>query len=151
VLEKYAVRAGGARNHRMGLYDAIMVKDNHLAAMGVDGLAGLADKLDDLRDSLGPDGFIEVEVDTLEQLSDALKMDVDVILLDNMSPEQLGRAVAMRDDAGVKGRIELEASGGITLKNVRAAAETGVERIAIGALTHSARAVDIAMEIETIG
>lgn len=149
VLEKYAVRAGGARNHRMGLYDAVMVKDNHLAAMGDDGLAGLADKLNDLRDSLGPDGFIEVEVDTLEQLADALKMDVDVVLLDNMPPEQLVRAVAMRNEAGLAGRIELEASGGITLKNVHAVARTGVERIAIGALTHSARAVDIALEIET--
>ncbi len=149
VLEKYAVRAGAARNHRMGLYDAVMVKDNHLAAMGDDGLTGLADKLDDLRGSLGPDGFIEVEVDTLEQLTDALKMDVDVILLDNMLPEQLVRAVAMRNEAGLEGRIELEASGGITLGNVRAVADAGVERIAIGALTHSARAVDIAMEIET--
>ncbi|MCK4625977.1 MAG: carboxylating nicotinate-nucleotide diphosphorylase [Phycisphaerae bacterium] len=149
VLEKYAVRAGAARNHRMGLYDAVMVKDNHLAAMGADGLTGLAGKLDGLRDSLGPDGFIEVEVDTLEQLAGALKMDVDVILLDNMPPEQLDGAVAMRNKAGLEGRIELEASGGITLENVRAAAGTGVERIAIGALTHSAAAVDIAMEIET--
>ena len=148
VLEKYAVRAGGGRNHRMGLYDAVMVKDNHLAALGDKGLAGLADKLGGLRDSLGPGGFIEVEVDTLEQLVDALTLDIDVILLDNMSAGQLVEAVRMRNDSAA-GRIELEASGGITLENVRAAAETGVERIAIGALTHSARAVDIAMEIET--
>ncbi len=146
LLEKYAVRAGGARNHRMGLYDAVMVKDNHLAAMGDKGLAG---KLKGLRDSLPPGGFIEVEVDTLEQLADALKMDIDVVLLDNMPPEQLVQAVAMRDEAGLKGRIDLEASGGVTLENVHAVAQTGVERIAIGALTHSARAVDIAMDIET--
>ena len=148
ALEKYAVRAGGGHNHRMGLYDAVLVKDNHLAAMGGNGLAGLADKLDDLRDSLPPGGFIEVEVDTLEQLADALALNIDVILLDNMSARQLAVAVAMRDATGTKGQIELEASGGITPENVRAAAETGVERIAVGALTHSARAVDISMEIE---
>ncbi len=148
ALEKYAVRAGGGRNHRMGLYDAVLVKDNHLAVLGGNGLTGLADKLDDLRDSLPPGGFIEVEVDTLEQLADALTLNIDVILLDNMSDRQLATAVAMRDATGTKRRIELEASGGITPANVRAAAETGVERIAIGALTHSARAVDISLEIE---
>ncbi len=147
ALEKYAVRAGGGHNHRMGLYDAVLVKDNHLAAMGGNGLADLADKLDGLRDSLGPGGFIEVEVDTLEQLADALTLNIDVILLDNMSDRQLATAVAMRDATGTKGQIELEASGGITLENVRAVAQAGVERIAVGALTHSARAVDISLEI----
>ena len=150
ALEKYAVRAGGGRNHRMGLFDAVMVKDNHLAALGEVGLAGLADKLKSLRDSVPPGGFIEVEVDTLEQLADALKLDIDVVLLDNMSADQLAEAVRMRNDSAAAGRIELEASGGITSANVRAVAQTGVERIAVGALTHSARAVDIAMEINNV-
>ena len=151
ALEKYAVRAGGGHNHRMGLYDAVLVKDNHLAALGGNGLAALGGKLKRLRDSLLPGGFIEVEVDTLDQLADALTLNIDVILLDNMSAGQLATAVAMRNATGTKRRIELEASGGITPENVRATAETGVERIAVGALTHSARAVDISMEIENIG
>ncbi|MDY7009234.1 MAG: carboxylating nicotinate-nucleotide diphosphorylase [Planctomycetota bacterium] len=149
ALEKYAVRAGGGCNHRMGLFDAVMVKDNHLAALGGNGLNALSGKLEGLRGSLGPGGFIEVEVDTLEQLADALKLDVDIILLDNMSAGQLAEAVRMRNESA-SGRIELEASGGITEENIRAVAGTGIERISIGALTHSARAVDIALEIDNI-
>lgn len=151
-LEKYAVRAGGGRNHRKGLYDAILIKDNHLAILektiGAEPIAHLRDELARVRQSMPDLAFIELEVDTLEQLGVALTVPLDIVLLDNMSAAQLRRAVRMRDDAGLAGRVELEASGGITLDNVREVAETGVERIAIGALTHSARAVDIALDIE---
>ena len=151
-LDKYAVRVGGGRNHRMGLYDAVLVKDNHLAILAAGGwadpLAEAGRRLAGVRGRLAAGGFVEVEVDGLEQLEAALALDVDVILLDNMGPEALRQAVRMRDAAGAAGRIELEASGGITLANVRAAAEAGVERIAIGALTHSVRAADIALDIE---
>jgi len=146
ALEKYAVRAGGGRNHRMGLYDAVLVKDNHLALLGPEAPAKLRERLKELRKSRAP-AFIEVEVDTLEQLVEALKLPVDVVLLDNMSPEQLARAVRMRDKAGAKGSIALEASGKVTLETVRRVAETGVERIAVGAITHSAPAVDISLEV----
>ena len=154
-LEKYAVRAGGGRNHRMGLYDAVLVKDNHLTMLasqwGGDPIARLGGELDRLRAALGEQGFVEVEVDSLDQLASALKLPVDVILLDNMTPEQVAAAVRMRNDARPAGggalAVELEASGGITLANVRQVARTGVERIAIGALTQSAGAVDIALDI----
>jgi nicotinate-nucleotide pyrophosphorylase (carboxylating) len=151
ALEKYAVRAGGGRNHRMGLWDAVMLKDNHLAvlAAGEAGPASLAARLTEARERLPADGFVEIEVDTLEQLAEALKLPVDVVLLDNMPPDQLRRAVAMRDEAGLRGRLALEASGRVTLDNLRAVGETGVERIAVGALTHSAPAADIALDIRT--
>jgi nicotinate-nucleotide pyrophosphorylase (carboxylating) len=153
ALEKYAVRSGGGVNHRMGLYDAVLIKDNHLAvlaAAGVDDpIAELATRFPDVRASLdAAGGFIEIEVDTLDQFAAALPLGADVIMLDNMSPEQMRQAVTHRDAAGLSGKVLLEASGGITLENVRQAAETGVERIALGALTHSARAVDIALDIE---
>ncbi len=151
-LEKYAVRTGGGRNHRMGLYDAILIKDNHLAILGMDAekpLSGaLAKRLGQLgakRDALE---FVELEVDTLDQLAAGLKLPVDIILLDNMSTEQMSRAVAMRDEAGLSGKVQLEASGSVTLETLLAVAETGVERIAVGAITHSAGAVDIGMDIQ---
>ena len=151
-LEKYAVRVGGGRNHRRGLHDAVLVKDNHLAALAKRGeqdpITALAEQLDALRQRLGDDGFIELEVDTLQQLRAALTLPVDIVLLDNMSPDQLRQAVALRDEVGARGRIALEASGGVTLETVRQVAETGVERIAVGAITHSAPAVDIALDIE---
>jgi nicotinate-nucleotide pyrophosphorylase (carboxylating) len=151
-LEKYAVRAGGGKNHRKGLYDAVLVKDNHLAVLaraeGKDPITALGRELDRVRPYLGDHAFIELEVDTLEQFQVALTLPVDIILLDNMPLEQLRKAVALRNEAGLKGRIGLEASGGITLANVRAVAEAGVERIAVGALTHSAAAVDISLDIE---
>ena len=151
-LEKYAVRVGGGKNHRKGLYDAVLVKDNHLAIMakaeGQDPITATGRELERIRPHLPPGSFVELEVDTLEQFAAALKLSVDIILLDNMSVEQLAQAVRVRDQAGAKDRIELEASGGITLRNVRAVAQTGVERIAIGALTHSAGAVDISLDID---
>lgn len=148
-LEKYAVRVGGGQNHRKGLYDAVMFKDNHLAVMGrltpdpLEALKLLLDKLHRRRDELA---FVMIEVDTLEELRTALTLEVDIILLDNMSPGQMAAAVALRDEAGLEGKVLLEASGGITLDNVRAAAESGVTRISIGALTHSATAVDIGLD-----
>ena len=151
-LEKYAVRAGGGKNHRRGLYDAVLVKDNHLAVLakaeGADPIKAVGRELERIRPLLGDHAFVELEVDTLAQFTVALTLPVDIILLDNMSLEQLREAVEMRNRAGLGRQIELEASGGITLANVRQVAETGVERIAIGALTHSARAVDIALDIE---
>ncbi len=151
-LEKYAVRTGGGRNHRHGLYDAVLVKDNHLAVLaragGAGSLEAIGPELDRLRSRLPEGGFVEVEVDTLDQLAVALTLPVDVIMLDNMQPRTLTRAVAMRDQAGADGRISLEASGGITLESVRLVAEAGVDLISVGALTHSARAVDIALDIE---
>jgi nicotinate-nucleotide pyrophosphorylase (carboxylating) len=151
-LEKYAVRAGGGRNHRMGLYDAVLVKDNHLAVLaraeGKDPITALGRELDRIRPYLGDPAFVELEVDTLDQFRVALTLPVNVILLDNMPLEQLRQAVAMRHAAGMDEAVGLEASGGITLENVRAVAEAGVERIAVGALTHSAAAVDIALDIE---
>jgi len=151
-LEKYAVRCGGGANHRRGLYDAILVKDNHLGALArggsADPIGDLAGRLADARRRLGPDGFVEMEVDTLEQLETALKLPLDVILLDNMPCEQMLRAVAIRDAAGLRARVKIEASGGITLANVAAIAACGVDRISVGALTHSAPAADIGLDVE---
>ncbi len=151
-LEKYAVRVGGGKNHRVGLYDAVLVKDNHLHAMIVGGIAEplkeIADTLKELRKEIHHNGFVEVEIDQISQLPDALKLPVDIILLDNMMPDKLAKAVQMRNEAGLQGKVQLEASGGITLQRVRAVAETGVERISCGVITHSATAADIALDIE---
>jgi len=133
-LEKYAVRCGGGTNHRLGLDDGVLIKDNHLH------LAGSVAAAVELAKSSGVD--VEVECDTLEQVGEALGAGADWILLDNMSPPQLEEAVAL-----AAGRARLEASGGITLDDVRAVAETGVDFISIGALTHSARALDVSMEV----
>jgi nicotinate-nucleotide pyrophosphorylase (carboxylating) len=151
-LEKYAVRCGGGQNHRRGLYDAVLVKDNHLGVLtragSADAVGELAVMLAGARRRLGPDGFVEVEVDTPEQFEAALRLPLDVILLDNMTPEQMRRAVALRDAAGLRGRVKIEASGGVTLATVGAIAACGVERISVGALTHSAPAVDIGLDVE---
>ena len=136
AFEKYAVRAGGGVNHRFGLYDAILVKDNHIAAAG-----GLANALHALRPRAGHLVKVEVEVDTLDQLEEALRFPIDAVLLDNMDVATLKKAVA-----SVKGRVVTEASGGVTLETVREIAETGVELISVGALTHSARSLDSSLE-----
>lgn len=136
VLEKYAVRCGGGLNHRFGLDDAVLVKDNHIAAAG-----GIEAVVAALRGRLGPMVKIEIEVDTLEQLETALALGIDAILLDNMPPETMARAVAM-----TKGRAKLEASGGVTLERVRAIAESGVDYISSGAITHSARNLDLGLD-----
>ncbi|MCS6850045.1 MAG: nicotinate-nucleotide diphosphorylase (carboxylating), partial [Gemmataceae bacterium] len=142
-LEKYAVRCGGGCNHRLGLSDAILIKDNHLAAL----------KLGDRRQAVAEairrarqfsDLPVEIEVDDLEQFDAALAERPTIILLDNMSPAMMREAVQRRDRLAPA--VELEASGGISLTTVRAVAETGVDRISVGALTHSAPALDIALD-----
>ncbi|NJK80222.1 MAG: carboxylating nicotinate-nucleotide diphosphorylase [Chloroflexaceae bacterium] len=140
VLEKYAVRMGGGVNHRFGLYDAIMIKDNHLALLAAHGI-GLAAAVQRAKASVGPLVCVEVEVETVEDARIAAEAGADLILLDNMPPALLREAVA-----AVGGRVPLEASGGITLETIPAVAATGVDFISVGALTHSARAVDLSME-----
>jgi nicotinate-nucleotide pyrophosphorylase (carboxylating) len=136
ALQKYAVRAGGGFNHRFGLYDAVLVKDNHIAAAG-----GLAEALTRLRARTGHLVKVEVEVETLAQLEEALRFPIDAVLLDNMDIATLSRAVALIGD-----RVPAEASGGVTLETVRKIAETGVDLISVGALTHSAASLDLALE-----
>jgi nicotinate-nucleotide pyrophosphorylase (carboxylating) len=143
LLEKYAVRQGGGTNHRMGLFDSVLIKDNHLAAQ-LGGSAHLREAVEKCRAAAPAKVTIEVEVDTLDQLDGALACAPDIILLDNMNPAQLRQAVARRN--AVAPSVRLEASGGVNLDTVRAIAETGVDRISVGALTHSAPALDIAMD-----
>ena len=136
LLQKYAVRCGGGFNHRFGLDDAVMIKDNHVQAAG-----GIAAAVKRLRAGLGHMVKLEVEVDSLAQLEEALREGVDTILLDNMSLDDLRRAVALAKDKAV-----LEASGNVTLSSVRAIAETGVDYISSGAITHSAPNLDIGLD-----
>ena len=136
ALEKHAVVCGGGRNHRFGLDDGVLVKDNHLRAAG-----SIAAAVESLRAATHL--AIELECDTLEQVSEALAVGVDAILLDNMTLDELRNAVVL-----VAGRARLEASGGITLENVCAVAETGVDEISVGALTHSARSLDVSLELK---
>jgi nicotinate-nucleotide pyrophosphorylase (carboxylating) len=152
-LEKYAVRCGGGRNHRSGLFDAVLIKDNHLAqaARQADvphvSLAAAVEQVRQfLRNSLPEqaDAVIEVEVDTLDQLDEVLTAHPDIVLLDNMSVSQLQEAVRRRNERGLA--TELEASGGVSLATVREIAATGVERISVGSLTHSAATLDIGLD-----
>ena len=136
ILQKYAVRCGGGFNHRFGLDDAVLIKDNHIAAAG-----GIAPALERVRVGLGHMAKVEIEVDTLKQLEEALSLKADTILLDNMSLDDLRRAVAMTG-----GRAVLEASGNVSLETVRAIAETGVDYISSGAITHSAITLDIGLD-----
>jgi nicotinate-nucleotide pyrophosphorylase (carboxylating) len=136
LLEKYAVRSGGGFNHRFGLDDAVLIKDNHLVAAG-----GIKAAVERVRAGLGHMAKIELEVDSLTQLEEALALKVDTILLDNMSTEALTRAVAITN-----GRAILEASGNVTLTTVRAIAETGVDYISSGAITHSAPSLDLGLD-----
>ena len=133
-LERAAVRAGGGHNHRDGLWDAILIKDNHVAAAG-----GVAEAVKRARKAAMP---VEVEVDTLEQLAEALESGAEIVLLDNMPVEQMRKAVEI-----TAGRAKLEASGGMTLEGAVAAARAGVDRISVGALTHSAPALDLSLEV----
>jgi nicotinate-nucleotide pyrophosphorylase (carboxylating) len=142
ALEKYAVAVGGGVNHRFGLYDAVMLKDNHLAIMATLGVP-IEEVVRRTRASVGPMVSVEVEVESVEQAALVAGSGVDMILLDNMSPAAMREAVAV-----VGGRAKLEASGGITLDTIRAVAESGVDYISVGALTHSARALDISLDIE---
>jgi len=138
ALEKYAVRCGGGMNHRIGLFDAVLIKDNHIAVAGGIGAAIAAAQA-----RAGHMVKIEVEVDTLDQLREALQHRIDAVLLDNMTPDQLAEAVRL-----VAGRVLTEASGGVNLDTVRAIAEAGVDLISVGALTHSAAVLDIGLDIE---
>lgn len=143
LLEKHAVKMGGGTNHRLGLYDGVLIKDNHLAA-----LAGNSDPIGaavkTARAKVGPGISVEVEVESLEQFDRALANGPDIILLDNMNLNRMRECVLRRNAAGSS--IELEASGGVNLDTIRAIAETGVDRISVGALTHSAVALDIALD-----
>jgi nicotinate-nucleotide pyrophosphorylase (carboxylating) len=147
-LEKYAVRTGGGENHRMNLGDGILIKDNHLAALRSEGLnvkeiVAKARRNAPQRPSTQRSGWVEVEAGTVSEALEAVEAGADIIMLDNMNPENMREAVK-----SIRGRALIEASGGITLDNVRAVAETGVDFISIGALTHSARALDISLELE---
>ena len=154
ALEKYAVRMGGGTNHRFGLYDMALVKDNHIAVVG-----GIGQAVERVRGECGMRNAecgmrnaelqVEVEVESLEEVRDAVATDVDRIMLDNMDLEMTREAVGVIREAGrTRGRaFEIEASGGITLGNIREVAETGVDFISVGALTHSARALDISLTI----
>jgi nicotinate-nucleotide pyrophosphorylase (carboxylating) len=138
-LEKYAVSVGGGHNHRFGLYDGILIKDNHIRACG-----GISKAVDLARQKKGHLLAIEVEVSDFKELEEALAAGVDMIMLDNMNPSEIEKSVTIVD-----GRVPLEVSGGVSLDAISRLAETGVDIISIGALTHSARAVDISMNIVT--
>lgn len=142
LLEKYAVRVGGGRNHRFHLGDGVLIKDNHLAALRAAG-KGIKDAITLTRRAVPHTLKIEIEVQTYDEAKEALEAGADIILLDNMPIAEMRSVVEM-----VAGRALLEASGGITLDNVRAVAETGVDIISAGALTHSVRALDISLELE---
>jgi nicotinate-nucleotide pyrophosphorylase (carboxylating) len=137
ILEKAAAKAGGITNHRMGLYDAILIKNNHIAAAG-----GVRQAIESARQSGLP---IEIEVRTIEELNEALKAGADHLLLDNLSPQQAEEWVRL-----IAGRAKVELSGGIDLESVRNYAETGADFVSVGAITHSARAVDISFRLELL-
>jgi len=138
TLEKYAVACGGGTNHRIGLYDQVMIKDNHLALLGDNITRAVS-----LAREASPELKIEVEADTVEQARAAVEAGADIVLLDNMSCDQIREAIKLID-----GRSKTEASGGVTLETVREIAETGVDFISVGALTHSAPSVDIALDFD---
>ena len=137
AAEKYAVKCGGGANHRFGLDDAVLIKDNHIAVAG-----GIVPALRAAKEAVGHLVKIEIEVDTLDQLREVINEGADVVLLDNMNPTQLREAVTL-----IGGRMKSEASGGVNLDSVRAIAESGVDMISIGALTHSASVLDIGLDI----
>ncbi len=140
ALDKLAVRLGGGTNHRHGLYDMVLIKDNHILAAG-----SIAKAVERVREDVGGRLPIEVEVESLEQLQEALALEVDRVMLDNMDTERMREAVE-----AAAGRVELEASGGITLENVAQVAATGVDYISVGALTHSVEALDVSLDITLV-
>ncbi|MDB6131023.1 MAG: nicotinate-nucleotide pyrophosphorylase [Verrucomicrobiales bacterium] len=143
-LEKYAVACGGGQNHRNGLYDLILIKDNHLTTLRYEKPNAIAAAILRARAQF-PKLKVEVEADTLEQVAQAIEAKADIVLLDNMTLEQLRQAVQM-----AQGRSQTEASGGVNLTSIRAIAETGVDFVSVGAITHSARAVDIGLDFENL-
>ncbi len=146
ILQKHAVVCGGGLNHRIGLYDAVLIKENHIALSGSSG--GPAEAVRRARAAVGPTTTIEVEIERLADLAPVLAAGADIVLLDNMLPALLREAVAERDRLG--SRAELEASGGITLATVRAVAESGVERISTGTMTHSVAALDLSLRCDVV-
>lgn len=155
-LDKYAVRCGGGVSHRASLSDAVLIKDNHIAGITTEALSNalrqmLNQALPEARRRLGLTDalkFVEVEVDSLDQLQAALTVEgIDIILLDNFPPATLRAAVRMRDEAGAAARVALEASGGVTMETIAAIAATGVERVSVGALTHSATHFDFGLDV----
>jgi len=147
-LEKYAVRCGGGRNHRMGLHDAVLIKDNHLSHRPIEQTSAVVFEMLNKIESLKPPPvFVEVEADTLDQVRQLYSVvGIDVVLLDNFSLGELREAVALRESLNLTDRIKLEASGGITLDTVSQIARAGIDYISVGALTHSAIAVDLALD-----
>jgi nicotinate-nucleotide pyrophosphorylase (carboxylating) len=143
LLEKYAVRCGGGHNHRIGLFDGVLIKDNHLWALGQN-RKEIRQAVEAARGAHGSEVPLEIEVDNLVELEEALRCRPDIVLLDNMPPDQMRTAVSLRDQ--IAPTVQLEASGGVTLSTVRAIAETGVDRVSVGALTHSSPALDIALD-----
>lgn len=139
LLDKYAVALGGGVNHRFGLYDAVLIKDTHIAAAG-----SITEAVRRIRRGIGHITKIQVEVETLEQVKEALALDIDALLLDNMAPDTLRQAVAL-----ARGRVVTEASGGITPDNIREYAATGVDVISLGWLTHSVKALDISLKVDS--
>ena len=137
-LEKRAVEAGGGRNHRMGLYDAVLIKDNHIQAVGSAEAAVRA-----AREHVGDSMKVEVEIESVDDLEAVITAGADIVMLDNMPPSEMRKAVE-----SAKGRCLLEASGGVTLDNIRAVAESGVDLISVGWITHSAPALDVALDFE---
>jgi nicotinate-nucleotide pyrophosphorylase (carboxylating) len=142
ILEKYAVRMGGGRNHRLDLSDAVLIKDNHFAALRSQGMEYL-EIINRARQNVPPDIKVEAEATTVQEAGEAAEAGADIIMLDNMNNDEMVRAVDLID-----GRAEVEASGGFNLDTIRAAAETGVDYISVGALTHSYKSLDISLEIE---
>jgi nicotinate-nucleotide pyrophosphorylase (carboxylating) len=142
LLEKYAVRMGGGQNHRFHLGDGILIKDNHLVALRALGMS-LKDIVAKAKQNAPQDLKVEVEVNTTQEVRDAVESGADIIMLDNMSPDEMRHVVSL-----IPSRVKIEASGGINLANVQAAAETGVNLISIGALTHSSKTLDISLELE---
>ncbi|HAS04677.1 MAG TPA: carboxylating nicotinate-nucleotide diphosphorylase [Dehalococcoidia bacterium] len=143
LLEKYAVTVGGGENHRLNLADGILIKDNHIASLRKDG-ATLTEIIDIARQNSNDDTVTEIEINTVDEAIEVLKTDVDIIMLDNMSIEDMKTVVSM-----CGGKVKLEASGGINLQNIREVALTGVDYISIGALTHSVNALDFSLEVES--
>ncbi len=145
LIEKYAVRVGGGYNHRFGLYDMVLIKDNHIEIAG-----GITKAVNAVRENIKhKKTFIEVEVKTLEEVKEAIDLNVNRVMLDNMTPEQIRQAVEIVRQANKK--IEIEVSGGINLNNITDYVDLGIDCISIGALTHSAPAIDIAMNLKPIG
>jgi len=142
ALEKYAVRCGGGTNHRMGLFDMALVKDNHVVAAG--GVAEAFRRVRELAATIG----VEIEVDTLDGLREAIAAGADEVLIDNFTPDEMREAVAVRNE--MNPAVRLEASGGLTLESARTVGETGVDYIAVGELTHSARVLDIGLDLQSL-